>query len=338
LPIAAAMPVLLAALRNGTSAVLIAPPGAGKTTAVAPALLSEPWCSGTVILLSPRRIAARAAAERMAEALGEQAGQTIGYLTRLDSKRSGLTRVLVMTEAIFVATILRDPELFGVSAVLFDEAHERHLDSDLGLALAIESAAVLREDLRLVVMSATIDGARFSALLGEAPVIESQGKIFPLAIRWLDSRPELRLEDAMVSALLTAWREEQGDLLAFLPGVGEIERTRERLAEKLPQALILPLHGQCEPAAQRAAIRRDPQGRRRIVLATAIAETSLTLDGVSVVVDAGLSRRAEFDEPGRCHPARRTRGTARPGHSLPIVGRGRTCGAAGVRSARGAHQ
>ena len=296
LPIVAVMPALLAALRKGTSAVLIAPPGAGKTTAVAPALLHEPWCTGMVILLSPRRVAARAAAERMAEALGEQAGQTIGYLTRLDSKRSGATRVLVMTEAIFVATILSDPELDGVSAVLFDEAHERHLDSDLGLALAIECASVLREDLRLVVMSATIDGARFASLLGDAPVIESEGKIHPLAIRWLGARLELRLEDAMASALLTAWREEEGDVLAFLPGVGEIERTRERLAEKLPGALILPLHGQCEPAAQRAAIKRDPEGRRRIVLATAIAETSLTLDGVSVVVDAGLSRRAEFDK------------------------------------------
>lgn len=296
LPIHAVLPELLAALRSGTSAVLIAPPGAGKTTAVAPALLSEPWCTGTVVVLSPRRVAARAAAERMAELPGEAAGETIGYLTRLDTKRSAKTRVLVMTEAIFVSTILKDPELAGVSAVLFDEAHERHLDSDLGLALAIESLQVLREDLRLVVMSATIDGARFSGLLGNAPVIESDGKAHPLTIRWLGSRPELRLDDAVASAVLTAWREEQGDILAFLPGVGEIERTRERLAEKLPQALILPLHGQVEPAGQRAAIRRDPEGRRRIVLATAIAETSLTLDGVSVVVDAGLSRRAEFDK------------------------------------------
>ena len=296
LPIHAVLPELLAALRAGTSAVLIAPPGAGKTTAVAPALLSEPWCSGSVIVLSPRRVAARAAAERMAELLGETAGETIGYLTRLDTKRSAKTRVLVVTEAIFVAMILRDPDLAGVSAVLFDEAHERHLDSDLGLALAIESAAVLRADLRLVVMSATIDGARFAALLGAAPVIESAGKAFPLAIRWLGARPELRIDDAVANAVLTAWREEQGDILVFLPGVGEIERTRERLAEKLPQALVLPLHGQVEPAAQRAAIKRDPQGRRRIVLATAIAETSLTLDGVSVVVDAGLSRRAEFDK------------------------------------------
>jgi ATP-dependent helicase HrpB len=296
LPIHAVLPDLLAALRQGPAAVLIAPPGAGKTTAVAPALLGEDWCAGSVVLLSPRRVAARAAAERMAELLGEAPGRTVGYLTRLDSKRSAATRVLVMTEAIFVATILDDPELAGVSAVLFDEAHERHLDSDLGLALAIESQQVLRPDLKLLVMSATIDGARFARLLDDAPVIESEGKAHPLAIRWLGARPELRVEDAMASAVLTAWREEQGDVLAFLPGVGEIERTRERLAEKLPQALILPLHGQCEPAAQRAAIRRDPDGRRRVVLATAIAETSLTLDGVSVVVDAGLSRRAEFDK------------------------------------------
>lgn len=297
LPIHAVLPDLLAALRAGPNAVLIAPPGAGKTTAVAPALLDQPWCTGSVIVLSPRRVAARAAAERMAELLGEAPGETIGYLTRLDSKRSARTRVLVMTEAIFFSTIQRDPELAGVSAVLFDEAHERHLDSDLGLALALESQQVLREDLRVVVMSATLDGARFAALLGEgAPVVESAGKAWPLAIRWLGARPELRLDEAMISAIVAAWREEEGDILAFLPGVGEIERTRERLAERLPQALVLPLHGQCEPAAQRAAIRRDPQGRRRIVLATAIAETSLTLDGVAVVVDAGLSRRAEFDK------------------------------------------
>ncbi len=170
LPIHAVLPGLIAALRARASAVLIAPPGAGKTTAVAPALLAEPWCSGTVIVLSPRRVAARAAAERMAELLGEQAGETVGYLTRLDSKRSGRTRIVVMTEAIFVSTILGDPELAGVSAVLFDEAHERHLDSDLGLALAIETQQVLREDLRLLVMSATIDGARFaSACWGRTP-------------------------------------------------------------------------------------------------------------------------------------------------------------------------
>ncbi|HSG32986.1 MAG TPA: ATP-dependent helicase HrpB [Sphingomonadaceae bacterium] len=295
LPIHDVLPNLLEALRESNSAVLIAPPGAGKTTAVAPALLAEEWCKGTVILLSPRRVAARAAAERMAELLGEQAGETIGYLTRLDSKKSAVTRVLVVTEAIFVAQILDDPELKGVSAVLFDEAHERHLDSDLGLALAIESQQVLREDLRLLVMSATIDGARFAKLLGDAPVIESAGKAHPLRIEWLGARPELRIEEAMTSAVLAAWRDEDGDILAFLPGVGEIERTMERLAIRLPDVPILPLHGQVDPAGQRAAIRRDPQGRRRIVLATSIAETSLTLDGVSIVVDSGLARRAEFD-------------------------------------------
>ena len=295
LPIHAVLPDLLAALRAGNSAVLVAPPGAGKTTAVAPALLGETWCTGQVILLSPRRVAARAGAERIAELLGEPIGQRVGYLTRLDSKQSAATRILVVTEAIFVSRILHDQELAGVSAVLFDEAHERHLDSDLGLALALESQAVLREDLRLVVMSATIDGARFAKLMSNAPVVESEGRAHPLRIEWLGSRPELSIEEAMTGALLTAWREEEGDILAFLPGVGEIERTRERLAERLPNVPILPLHGQVEPAAQRAAIRRDPDGRRRIVLATSIAETSITLEGVSVVVDAGLSRRAEFD-------------------------------------------
>ena len=293
LPIHAVLPDLLAALREHPSAVLIAPPGAGKTTAVAPALLGEPWCSGTIILLSPRRVAARAAAERMAELLGESAGETVGYLTRLDSKRTARTRILVMTEAIFVSTIVGDPELSGVSAVLFDEAHERHLDSDLGLALAIESQAVLRPDLRLLVMSATIDGARFAGLMSNAPLIESESRAHPLALHWLGARPEARIEDAMADAVVQAWRGETGDILAFLPGVREIERTAERLAVRLPDALILPLHGQVNPAVQRSAICRHEV--RRIVLATNIAETSLTLEGVSVVVDSGLTRRAEFD-------------------------------------------
>ncbi len=301
LPIHAVLPKLLSALQNRSGAVLIAPPGAGKTTAVAPAMLDQQWCTGQIIVTSPRRVAARAAAERMAELMGERAGETVGYLTRMDSRQSARTRILVVTEAILVNRLIGDPELGGVSALLFDEAHERHLDGDLGLALALEAQAVLREDLRVLVMSATIDGARFARLLGrDAPVIESAGKAFPLDIKWLGSSPDKRLEDAMAGAVLTAWRETAdvrgGDLLAFLPGVGEIERTRERLEARLPETPILPLHGQVEPAGQRAAIRRDPQGRRRIVLATSIAETSLTLDGVSVVVDSGLSRRAEFDK------------------------------------------
>lgn len=297
LPIHAVLSDLLQALRKSTGAVLIAPPGAGKTTAVAPALLPEPWCAGQVIVTSPRRVAARAAAERMAELLGEKAGETVGYATRMDSRQSSRTRVLVVTEAILVNRLLADPDLSGVSAILFDEAHERHLDGDLGLALALESQSVLRDDLRIVVMSATIDGARFARLLGpRSPVIESAGKAYPLEIKWLGATPEKRIEDAMAAAVATAWRETQGDVLAFLPGVGEIERVRERIEPRLPDAVILPLHGQIEPASQRAAIRRGPQGRRRIVLATSIAETSLTLDGVSVVVDSGLSRRAEFDK------------------------------------------
>lgn len=296
LPINAVLPELLLALRGGNDAVLVAPPGAGKTTAVAPALLDQEWCSGQIILTSPRRVAARAAAERIADLLGEKVGERVGYLTRLDSKSSKSTRILVVTEAILVNRLLDDQELEGISAVLFDEAHERHLDSDLGLALALESQQVLREDLRICVMSATIDGARFARLLGDdAPVIESDGKAHPLRLEWLGASPEKRIEDAMTSAILQAWREEDGDILAFLPGVGEIERTRERLEERLSGVPILPLHRQVQPQDQRAAIRRDAQERRRIVLATSIAETSLTLEGVSVVVDCGLMRRAEFD-------------------------------------------
>ncbi len=297
LPIDDVLPDIRAALAGSGKAVLIAPPGAGKTTAVAPALLSEEWCDGLIILTSPRRVAARAAAERMAEMLGEKAGETIGYQTRLDSKSSSKTSVLVVTEAIFVNRIVGDPELKGVAAVLFDEAHERHLDSDLGLALALETREVLRDDLRLLVMSATLDGARFADLLGDqSQVVESEGRSHPLEINWLGNAPSKPVEDQVAAAVMTAWAEQAGDILAFLPGVREIERVRERLEAKLPDTPILPLHGQVEPAAQRAAIRRDPDGRRRIVLATAIAETSLTLEGVSVVVDSGLARFAEFDK------------------------------------------
>lgn len=296
LPINAVLPEIRAALAGAGAAVLIAPPGAGKTTAVAPDLLGEAWCTGRIILTSPRRVAARAAAERMAELLGEKPGETVGYMTRLDSKVSGRTRILVVTEAILVNRLVEDPELAGVSALLFDEAHERHLDSDLALALALETRGVLREDLRALVMSATIDGSRFARLLGDhAPIIESEGRSFPLSIRWLGSDSAQPLEDRMAAAIMQAWRGQEGDILAFLPGVREIERVRERLAARLPDTPILPLHGQVEPAGQRAAIRRDPEGRRRIVLATAIAETSLTLDGVSVVVDSGMARLAEYD-------------------------------------------
>jgi ATP-dependent helicase HrpB len=295
LPIHAVLPDLLVALRETSNAVLVAPPGAGKTTAAAPALLGEAWCSGEILLLSPRRLAARAAAERMAAQAGEAVGGTFGYATRMDSKRSAATRVTVVTEGIFVNRIQADPELGGVSAVLFDEVHERSLDSDFGLALALDVQSALRPDLRLVAMSATLDGARFSALMGDASVVESEGRAYPLTLRHVGRAAEARIEDAVAAAVRSALRDEQGGVLAFLPGVAEIERTAERL-EGLGDGIVLHrLHGSLDPQAQRAAIQPDAQGRRKIVLATSIAETSLTLDGIRVVVDSGLARRPRYD-------------------------------------------
>ncbi len=295
LPILAVLPNLLAALHGRSNAVLVAPPGAGKTTAVAPALLRETWCSGEILLLSPRRLAARAAAERMAGQAGERVGATFGYATRMDSKRSARTRVTVMTEGIFINRIQADPELADVSAVLFDEVHERSLDSDFGLALALDAQGALRPDLRLVAMSATLDGARFAALMGGAPVIESAGRSYPLEMRHIGRTAEARIEDSVAAAVRIALRDEEGGILAFLPGVAEIERVAERLAD-LPDAIILHrLHGSLDPAAQRAAIAPDPQGKRKLVLATSIAETSLTLDGICIVIDSGLARRPRYD-------------------------------------------
>lgn len=295
LPILAVLPELLAALRTGANAVMVAPPGAGKTTGIAPALLAEPWCVGEILLLSPRRLAARAAAERMAALAGEAVGGTIGYATRLDSKCSAQTRITVLTEGIFLRRIQSDPELGGVSAVLFDEVHERSLDSDFGLALALDAQAALRPDLRLLAMSATLDGARFSSLMDAAPVIESQGRAFPIELIHLGRAAERRIEDDMAAAIRRALGESEGSLLAFLPGVAEIERTAERL-DRLPGDVDLHrLHGSLDPAAQRAAISAPAPGRRKLVLATSIAETSLTLDGVRVVLDSGLARRPRYD-------------------------------------------
>ncbi|WP_294339300.1 ATP-dependent helicase HrpB [uncultured Sphingomonas sp.] len=292
LPIHAVLPDLLAALRDASNAVVVAPPGAGKTTAIAPALLAEPWCTGEILLLSPRRLAARAAAERMAVLAGESVGKTFGYATRMDSRRSAVTRVTVVTEGIFVNRIQADPELAGVSAVLFDEVHERSLDSDFGLALALDAQAGLRPDLRLVAMSATLDGARFSALMDGAPVVESEGRSYPLTLRHIGRTVDARVEDAVAGAVRTALRDDQGGVLAFLPGVAEIERTAERLGGITGIALHK-LHGQIDPATQRAAI--APSDTRKVVLATAIAETSLTLDGIRIVVDSGLARRPRYD-------------------------------------------
>nr|WP_276046446.1 MULTISPECIES: ATP-dependent helicase HrpB [unclassified Sphingomonas] len=299
MPIHAVLPELLAALRASPNAVLVAPPGAGKTTAVAPALLAEPWCDGEILLLSPRRLAARAAAERMAATAGESVGQTIGYATRMDSKRSAATRVTVITEGIFVARIQADPELAGIAAVLFDEVHERSLDGDFGLALALDTQAAWRPDLRLVAMSATLDGARFATLMGAggaaAPVIESEGRSHPLELRHIGRRAEARIEDEVAAVVRRALADADGGVLAFLPGVAEIERTAERLAGLPDDIVIHELHGSLDPAAQRAAIAREPDGRRKVVLATSIAEASLTLDGIRIVVDSGLARRPRYD-------------------------------------------
>ncbi|MEQ1538072.1 MAG: ATP-dependent helicase HrpB, partial [Sphingorhabdus sp.] len=291
LPIASVLDDLKAALLRDPNAVLVAPPGAGKTTMVAPALLDEPWCHGQILLLSPRRLAARAAAERMAESAGEPVGQSIGYATRMDSKQSAATRILVLTEGVFRNRIQDDPELAGVSVVLFDEVHERSLDSDFGLALALDVQSGLRPDLRLMAMSATLDGSRFAALM-DAPVIESEGRSWPLTLRHIGRRAEARIEDEMAAAIRQALADESdGDVLAFLPGVAEIERTAERLVGV--SADVHRLHGTLDPAEQRAAIRKG-QGRK-VILATSIAETSLTIDGVRIVIDSGLARRARYD-------------------------------------------
>ena len=296
LPIDAVLPDLLAALRAGSNAVLVAPPGAGKTTAVAPALLGEAWGEGgEILLLSPRRLAARAAAERMAALAGEAAGRTYGYRTRLEAKTSAATRVTVVTEGIFVARIQADPELAGVAAVLFDEVHERSLDGDTGLAFALDVQASLRPDLRLVAMSATLDGARFAGLMGDAPVIESEGRSHALALRHLGRAGDARIEDAVAGAIRQALAAEEGGVLAFLPGVAEIERVAERLAGLSDAVALHRLHGSLDPAEQRAAILPQADGHRKVVLATSIAETSLTLDGIRVVVDSGLARRPRYD-------------------------------------------
>ncbi|MGX5848610.1 ATP-dependent helicase HrpB [Mesorhizobium sp. PL10] len=297
LPVSAVLPALSEALGAGNSAVLVAPPGAGKTTLVPLALLDAPWLgAGKIVLLEPRRLAARAAARRMAELLGEEPGATVGYAMRMESRTSAKTRILVVTEGVLARMILDDPELPGVSAVIFDEFHERSLDGDFGLALALDVQGALRPDVRLLVMSATLDGARVAKLLSGAPVIESEGRAFPVDIRY-DERPAgVPVEDAMAKAIRSALAEESGSVLAFLPGQREIERTAERLQDRLgADTDIVPLYGQLDNRAQDAAIKPAPPGRRKVVLATSIAETSITIDGVRVIIDSGLSRLPRYE-------------------------------------------
>ncbi|MCW5723150.1 MAG: ATP-dependent helicase HrpB, partial [Devosia sp.] len=297
LPIDAVLPALGAALMGQFGAVLIAQPGAGKTTRVPLALLDAPWRGDRrIVMLEPRRLATRAAARQMARLLGEDVGQRVGYRVRMDAKISAKTRIEVVTEGVFTRMMLDDPELSGVAAVIFDEFHERSLDGDLGLALALDARA-LRPDLKILVMSATIDGARVAKLLGDAPVIDSPGRVFPVETVHAPPDPLQRLDEQAALAVLKAMREHEGSALVFLPGQGEIIRTAERLAARLaPDIDLAPLYGQLTPAEQDAAIRPAPPGRRKIVLATSIAETSLTIEGVRIVVDAGF-RRVPVYEP-----------------------------------------
>ncbi|MDX1781872.1 MAG: ATP-dependent helicase HrpB [Thalassovita sp.] len=298
LPIHAALPELLAALRDRGRAVLQAPPGAGKTTVVPLAMLEAGLTGGRILMLEPRRLAARAAAERMAQTLGEPVGQTVGYRVRGESKVAKSTKVEVVTEGILTRMIQSDPELSGIGAVIFDEFHERSLNADLGLALCLEIAEALRDDLILLAMSATLDAEPVAALMGDVPVITSRGRAYPVETIWLD-RPlpsKTRVEEATASLVQRAVSETQGGVLVFLPGEGEIRRTEALLKDRLPDCTLHPLFGAMDFGKQRAAIEPAKTGRK-VVLATSIAETSLTIQDVRVVVDAGRARRARFD-PG----------------------------------------
>lgn len=301
LPVTEALPALRAALSTSSNAVLIAPPGAGKTTIVPLALMAEAWAAeGRILVLEPRRVAARAAARRMASLIGEdQPGGTIGLATRLDRQFSDRTRVEVVTEGLLVRRLQTDPGLEGVAAIFFDEAHERNLDTDLALALALDLQRALRPELRLLAMSATLDGASFAGLMAEggtpAPVIESLGRAYPVEIRHRarDLRDPRDLPEAMASAIREALTSHPGDVLAFLPGWGEIRRTAERLGGL--NAVVLPLHGELPPVEQDLALNPAPDGQRKVVLATSIAETSLTVPGVRIVVDGGYRRAPRLD-------------------------------------------
>ena len=298
LPIDAVLDDLARTLDGHNVAVLVAPPGAGKTTRVPLALLDAPWAANKkIIVLEPRRIAARASAERMAHTLGERVGETVGYRVRFGSKVSRATRIEVVTEGIFSRQILGDPELTGVAAVLFDEFHERSLDADLGLALARDAQTGLREDLRILVMSATLDGARVARLLGDAPVVVSEGRAFPVETRYLGRKADAPVERQMADAIATSLRADPGSVLAFLPGAAEIRRTQNFLTERVHDASIeiVPLFGALDASVQDRAIAPPPKGHRKVVLATSIAETSLTIEGVRIVVDSGLARVPRYE-------------------------------------------
>jgi len=304
LPIDEVLPALREALATRHEAVLEAPPGAGKTTRVPLALLNEPWLAGqTILMLEPRRLAARAAAERLASELGEKVGETVGYRIRLDSKVGPGTRIEVVTEGILTRRLQDDPALEGVGLLIFDEFHERSLDADLALALSLNGRELFRDDqpLKILLMSATLEGERLSGLLDDAPILRSEGRMYPVAMRWgRPFQPGEFIEPRLVQTILEALNDETGSVLVFLPGQAEIRRVHQQLADALgesTQVLLCPLHGELDLAAQRAAIDPAPAGKRKVVLATNIAETSLTINGVRVVIDAGLARVPRFD-PG----------------------------------------
>ena len=289
------MPAVRDALRTAGRVVLVAPPGAGKTTRVPLALRDEPWCTGRLLVLEPRRLAARAAAHHMARLLGEDVGGTVGYRVHLESRVSSRTRVEVITEGVLTRMLRDDATLEGVSAVLFDEFHERSLHADLGLALTLHARALVRDDLRIAVMSATIEAAPVAALLGGAPVIESRGRLHPVTTIHRTPRERQRVEEFTAAAVRAALADDHGDVLVFLPGQGEIARTAALLDDAGPAVDVIPLYGAMPLDAQDRAIRPSPDGRRKVVLATSIAETSLTIEGVRVVIDSGLSRVPRFD-------------------------------------------
>ncbi len=298
LPIDDALPRLIAALGQSNAAVLVAPPGAGKTTRVPLVLLDEDWAKDKkILLLEPRRLAARAAAARMASTVGEQVGDTVGLRVRFGSKISKRTRIEVITEGVFTRLVLDDPSLEGIAAVLFDEFHERSLDADLGLALAREVQEGLRDDLKVLAMSATLDGARVAALLNGAPVVESEGRAYPVETRYLGRDPRERIERPVADAVQRALRADPGSALVFLPGAAEIHRTETLLKEQIrdPNVDIVALYGALDARDQDRAISPAPAGKRKVVLATSIAETSLTIEGVRIVIDSGLSRVPRYE-------------------------------------------
>lgn len=329
LPISDVLDEIDAKLSNTPNLIIAAPPGAGKTTLVPLKLLQSNWIgSGKIILIEPRRLAARAAARRMAQLLDQDVGQIIGYRMRLDTRVSGQTRVEVVTEGVFTRMVLEDPELSGTSCVIFDEFHERALDADFGLALALDVQAGLREDLRIAVMSATLDIAEISRILPDANIVVSEGRSYPVDIRYQPKKPRTRIEDVVVDAVMKMLSEEEGSILCFLPGMGEINRVYDQLETKIYKDIDLyRLYGSLSSGDQDQAIRPSIGGKRKVVLATSIAETSITIDGVRIIIDSGLQRQAFFEvgtgitrlETVRASQASTTQRSGRAGRTAPGI-------------------